>query len=47
MLGIDNLEGKEELFKSHWRLCGLLMHAYNLKNGLVCTGFDEDDMDEV
>ena len=29
--------------KSHWRLCALLLHAYNLRHGLVCTGFDEDD----
>ena len=24
-------------------MSGLVIHAYNLKNGLICTGFDEDD----
>lgn len=24
-------------------MAGLVIHAYNLKNGLICTGFDEDD----
>ena len=50
MLGIDGLPKQQvdELKGSHWRLCALVIHAYNLKNGLICTGFDEDDpqMDE-
>ena len=45
MLGIDGLPKQQldELKASHWRLCALVIHAYNLKNGLICTGFDEDD----
>lgn len=45
MLGIDALseEARAELLQSHWRLCALLIHTYNIKHGLKCTGFDEDD----
>ena len=45
MLGIDGLpqENIDELKNCHWRLCGLVLHAFNVKSGLVCTGFDEDD----
>jgi hypothetical protein len=45
MLGIDNLneESQTEIKNSHWRLCCLILHSFNLKNGLICTGFDEDD----
>ena len=45
MLGLDGLpqQKSDELKNTHWRLCGLVVHAFNLKNGLVCTGFDEDD----
>jgi len=28
---------------SSWQLSALLFHTYNLKNGLKCTGFDQDD----
>jgi len=24
-------------------MCGVVLHAFNVKSGLVCTGFDEDD----
>ena len=24
-------------------MCALIVHCYNLRNGFVCTGFDEDD----
>lgn len=45
MLGIDALQQQniDELRNTHWRLCGLILHAYHIKSGLVCTGFDEDD----
>jgi hypothetical protein len=45
MLGIDNLsdDSKNEINNSNWRLSCLILHAYNIKNGLFCTGFDEDD----
>ena len=45
MLGIDALseEARAKLLQSHWRLCALLIHTYNIKHGLKCTGFDEDD----
>ena len=45
MLGIDGLpqQNIDELKNTHWRLCGLVIHAFNVKSGLVCTGFDEDD----
>ena len=45
MLGIDalNEEARAELLQSHWRLCALLIHTYNIRHGLKCTGFDEDD----
>lgn len=45
MLGVDNLneESQTEIKNSHWRISCLILHAYNLKNGLICTGFDEDD----
>ena len=26
-----------------WQICGLVIHAYNLRNGIICTGFDEDE----
>ena len=29
---------------SSWQLSALIFHAYNLKNGLKCTGFDQDDV---
>lgn len=47
MLGIEALSEqlRTELNESNWRLCGLLIHAYNLRKGMVCTGFDEDDPD--
>lgn len=28
---------------SSWQLSALIFHTYNLKNGLKCTGFDQDD----
>ena len=45
MLGIDGLpqENLDELRNTHWRMCGVVLHAFNVKSGLVCTGFDEDD----
>jgi hypothetical protein len=38
MLGVSDIDALQE-----WQLVGLIIHSYNLKNGLKCTGFDEGD----
>ena len=27
---------------ANWQIASLILHAWNLRNGLKCTGFDED-----
>ena len=47
MLGLDSdqisQQDKDLVFNSNWMLSALIIHAFNLKSGLKCTGFDEDD----
>jgi hypothetical protein len=47
MLGLDsdiiNENDKKILLNSNWMLYGLIIHAFNLKNGMKCNGFDEED----
>ena len=47
MLGLDSeqisQQDRDLVNNTNWMISALIVHAYNLKSGLMCTGFDEDD----